>query len=398
MGLLAAILFTCLLKLSMAETGTLKITGTAKNSYRGVINIPIKATVKGGWKVHLHFKEPIKILSAWTAKITHRSQLSYTLENKPWNSNINPGTTLKIGFHAKLIKSNSNPAVNVTFQRKPPLQCPIVTPPGGVHAQKANVKIFEGWPVAFKATVSLISPGDVQQWKIHLAFSKTVTLLQVPKATAVRVNDKYFTVTRAPWARSTLKYGEKLDIEFIAYVQGETLPCITALFTWKGTLITSSPPTEDPSTPAITTEEPASVNPSTVQPSIGQRSTVQPSSGKTSTGQPCTCYPSTGQPSSAEPFTGQSSKDQPSFTSQSSTLEPFTVQSSTDQTATGQPSTGQQYTVKRFTGQPSTVQPSTEQCPIVTPPGDVHAQKGKRQDLRALACGIQSHGISDISW
>ena len=229
-------------------------------------------------------------------------------------------------------------------------QCPIVTPPGGVHAQKANVSILERWPVAFKATVSLISPGDVQQWKIHLAFSKTVTLLQVPKATAVRVNDKYFIVTRAPWASSTLKYGEKLDIEFIAYVQGQALSCITALFTWKGTIVTSSPPPTYPSTPAITTEEPAGINLTTVQPSTGQTST--------------------GQPSTAEPFTGQSSTLGPSSTDQPSTGPPSAVQP-----CTCHPSTGQLSTVKPFTGQPSTVHPSTEQCPIVTPPGGVHAQK-----------------------
>lgn len=74
MGYVAVIFLTCLLGLSLAETGTLQIIGKRGQNYRGVITIPIKAPVQHGWEVSLQFNEPIRIISSWKAKITHRSQ------------------------------------------------------------------------------------------------------------------------------------------------------------------------------------------------------------------------------------------------------------------------------------------------------------------------------------
>ena len=135
----------------------------------------------------------------------------------------------------QIIARRGQEDANVRFIRK--AQKPDCT-------QKMNVTIFEHWPVAFKAIITVIAPSDTKQWKIHLMFSKTVTLLQVPKATYSRVNKNYFILTKAPWASGNLKQGDKLQIEFIAYVKGQ-LPRITALFSWKGTCIFTPQPTTD---------------------------------------------------------------------------------------------------------------------------------------------------------
>ncbi len=241
-------------------------------------------------------------------------------------------------------------------------------------SQKANITIFERWPVAFKAVISVIAPRGVQQWKIHLAFSKTVTLLQVPKATYLRINKTCFILTRAPWAPKTLKQGDKLEIEFIAYVRGQ-LPHITALFAWKGTCIpTSQPPTENPSTPQITTEnlttlKPSTHVPSTDQPSTPVLSTDQPSTHVPSTDQPSTHVPSTVQPSTLVPSTVQPLTHVPS-TDQPSTDQPSTHVPSTDQPSTHVPSTDQPSTLTthvRSTDQPSTHVPSTVQPSTLVP-------------------------------
>ena len=188
-------------------------------------------------------------------------------------------------------------------------------------SQKANVTIFEHWPVAFKAMISVIAPEDVQQWKIHLSFTKTITLLQVPKATYSKINKTCFILTRASWDSKTLKQGDRLEIKFIAYVKGQ-LPRITALLVWKGTCVpTSKSPTEEPFTPAIMTEYLTTLNPSTQAPSTDQRSTHVPS-----TQQPSTHIPSTNQPSTHVPSTQQPSNHV------SSTSIPSTVHQTTHAT------------------------------------------------------------------
>ena len=315
MGYVAVIFFTCLLGLSMGETGTLQIISKKGKNYRGSITIPIKAPVQHGWEISLQFNEPIRILSSWKAKITHLSQLRYTMENKVMNSILNTGTTLKINFQAKLFNIHRNPEAIVTFKRKPEAQnC----------SQNATVEIFERWPVAFKATISVLVPVDVQEWKIHLTFSKNVSLLQVPKATYVKINETYFILTRASWDIKTLKQGDKLKIEFIAYARGR-LPHITALFTWKGTCIaTSQPPTQISSTDRPPTYVSSTEKNSTPIPSTDQSSTLVPS-----TGQPSTYIPSTDQSSTYVPLTRQPSTYIPSTDLQSSIYVPSTGQPET---------------------------------------------------------------------
>ena len=286
----------------MGETGTLQIISKKGKNYRGSITIPIKAPVQHGWEISLQFNEPIRILSSWKAKTTHLSQSRYTMENKVMNSILNTGTTLKINFQAKLFNIHRNPEAIVTFKRKPEAQnC----------SQNATVEIFERWPVAFKATISVLVPVDVQEWKIHLTFSKNVSLLQVPKATYVKINETYFILTRASWDKKTLKQEDKLKIEFIAYARGR-LPRITALFTWKGTCIaTSQPPTQisstdQPPTYVSSTKKYSTLVPSTDQPSTYVSSTGQPSTYVPSTDlQSSTYVPSAGQTSTYVPSTGQ---------------------------------------------------------------------------------------------
>lgn len=370
MGCVAVLIFTCLLRLSTAETGTLQIIGKTGQNYRGVITIPIKAPVQHGWGISLQFNEPIRILSSWKAKITHRSQLRYMLENKVFNSVLNTGTMLNINFQAKLFNIHRNPKAKVMLKRKAEERdC----------SQNTTVKIFERWPVAFKAKISLVAPVDVQEWKIHLTFSEKISLLQVPKATHVKINKTYFILTRASWDKTTLKQGGKLEIEFIAYVKGQ-LPRITALFAWKGTCMTTSQPSTPvsstfmPSThqsstyvsstrkPSTSTQSPSTYITSSQKPSTSISSTMPVSTSEPQTKQPSTSIPSTGQPSTQKPFTyvpstGHSSTNAPStyitHTHKPSTSIPSTMFVSTSEHSTRQPSTYLPET-------PSTFMPSTQ--------------------------------------
>ena len=115
MGCVAVLIFTCLLRLSTAETGTRQIIGKTGPNYRGVITIPIKAPVQHDWEISLQFNEPIRILPSWKAKITHRSQLRHILENKVFNSVLNNGTILNINFQAKLFNIHRNPKAKVIY-------------------------------------------------------------------------------------------------------------------------------------------------------------------------------------------------------------------------------------------------------------------------------------------
>ena len=247
----------------------------------------------------------------------------------------------------------------VVFKRKPQARS---------CSQKANVTIFEHWSVAFKAMISMIAPEDVQQWKIHLSFTKIITLLQVPKATYSRINKTCFILTRASWDSKTLKQGDKLEIEFIAYVRGQ-LPRITALFVWKGPCIpTSKPLTEEPFTPAITTEYLTTLNPSTQAPSTDQPPTHVPS-----TQPPSSNVPSTQQPSTHVPATQQPSTHVPNSTNQPSTYVPSTQQPSTNANSTQQPSTHAASTQQPSTNANSTQQPSTHVASTQQPSTNVNS-------------------------
>ena len=233
-----------LLELVSAEFGSVRFSDkTCSNirqcqNVRGRIIISVRRKIRGGWKVSLKFDKPVLIFAVRGARITSRASTEYILANKRWNKNLKAASTLVITFQAKRFPYTRHlTSTAILIRRKKPRQktCVSITTPKGFHGKMADVTIFKNWhdARAFKARVSVTTWFQANQWEIHLKFSKRVTYFRVSKAKSTRVSKNYFILRKGPWASKSLGRGQKLEIEFMAYGSAG-LPCITALFAWRG--------------------------------------------------------------------------------------------------------------------------------------------------------------------
>ena len=239
-----------LLELVSAEFGSVRFSDKKCSNIRqcqkvrGRIIIPVRSKIRGGWKVLLKFDKPVLIFAVWGARITSRASTEYTLANKRWRKNLKAASTLVITFQAKRFPYTRHlTSTAILIRRKKPKRktCVSITPPKGFHGKMADVTIFKNWHArAFKARVSVTTWFQANQWEIHLKFSKRVTNFRVFKAKSTRVSKNYFILRKGPWTSKSLRRRQKLEIEFKAYVEGSGLPCITALFAWRGKFHSSS--------------------------------------------------------------------------------------------------------------------------------------------------------------